>query len=103
MQKLTPHTADGFREDVGEQLLLRRYDVMDADRFCDYDLCASAAWVDFRFDGACYYGDAADCAAAPDHPADDGRDHHHPDRHAVFHQFPLHIGADERQHGGGLQ
>ena len=53
MQKLTPHTADGFREDVGERLLLRRY---GDDGFCDYDLCASAAWADFGFGYACYLG-----------------------------------------------
>ncbi len=56
LQKLTPHTADGFREDHGERLILRLYDPFDRERFCDYDLCASAAWVDFCFDHACYYG-----------------------------------------------
>ena len=56
MQKLTPHTADGFREDVGERLILRKYDASDRDKFCDHDLCASAAWADFGFGYACYYG-----------------------------------------------
>ena len=56
MQKLTPHTADGFREDGGERMILRRYDPFDSTVFCDYDLCASAAWVDFAFDRASYYG-----------------------------------------------
>ena len=56
MQKLTPHTADGFREDGGERLILRRYGPVDSADFCDYDLCASAAWVDFAFDRASYYG-----------------------------------------------
>ena len=56
MQKLTPHTADGFYEDMGERLILRIYDSVDLNVFADYDLCASAAWVDFRFDGAYYYG-----------------------------------------------
>ncbi|MBQ2989435.1 MAG: DUF3131 domain-containing protein [Clostridia bacterium] len=56
MQKLTPHTADGFREDTGERLILRRYDPLDHGVFCDYDLCASAAWADFGFGYACYVG-----------------------------------------------
>ena len=56
MQKLTPHTADGFREDRGERLILRWYDAFDGARFQDYDLCASAAWADFAFDRAFYYG-----------------------------------------------
>ena len=56
MRKLTPHTADGFREDIGERLILRKYDALDRDQFCDYDLCASAAWADFGFGYACYYG-----------------------------------------------
>ena len=56
MQKLTPHTADGFREDRGERLILRCYDPFDRTDFQDYDLCASAAFVDFTFDGASYYG-----------------------------------------------
>ena len=56
MRKLTPHTADGFREDIGERLILRKYDASDRDKFCDYDLCASAAWADFGFGYACYYG-----------------------------------------------
>ena len=56
MQKLTPHTADGFREDRGERMILRCYDPFDRAHFRDYDLCASAAFVDFTFDGACYYG-----------------------------------------------
>ena len=55
-RKLTPHTADGFREDQGERLILRLYDTFDSERFSDYDLCASSAWVDFCFDRACYYG-----------------------------------------------
>ena len=55
MQKLTPHTADGFYEDTGERLILRIYDE-DKTVFADYDLCASAAWADFRFDGVCYHG-----------------------------------------------
>lgn len=56
MQKLTPHTADGFYEDTGERLILRFYDSADSNVFQDYDLCASAAWADFRFDGVCYHG-----------------------------------------------
>ncbi|MBQ3489527.1 MAG: DUF3131 domain-containing protein [Clostridia bacterium] len=56
MQKLTPHTADGFYEDMGERLILRIYDSADKAVFEDYDLCASAAWVDFRFDGVYYHG-----------------------------------------------
>ena len=56
MQKLTPHTADGFREDIGERLILRKYDASDRDEFCDYDLCASAAWADFGFGYARYCG-----------------------------------------------
>ena len=56
MRKLTPHTADGFREDSGERLILRRYDPLDHGSFCDYDLCASSAWVDYCFGCACYYG-----------------------------------------------
>jgi cyclic beta-1,2-glucan synthetase len=56
MQKLTPHTADGFREDVGERLILRRRDTFGDKCFCDYDLCASAAWSDFGFGYASYYG-----------------------------------------------
>ena len=59
MQKLTPHTADGFYEDVGERLLLRVYEKTEKSKFSDYDLCASAAFADFRFDGAEYYGMAA--------------------------------------------
>ena len=57
MQKLTPHSADGFREDVGERLILRKYGASDRNEFCDYDLCASAAWVDFGFGFARYYGE----------------------------------------------
>ncbi len=56
MRKLTPHTADGFREDIGERLILRKYDPLDHSAFRDCDLCASAAWADFRFGKACYYG-----------------------------------------------
>ncbi|MBR5187018.1 MAG: hypothetical protein IKW18_00990, partial [Clostridia bacterium] len=56
MQKLTPHTADGFYEDSGERLILRIYDAVDKSIFSDYDLCASSAWVDFRFGEAHYYG-----------------------------------------------
>ena len=56
MQKLTPHTADGFYEDTGERLILRIYDSEDPDDFTDYDLCASASSVDFRFDGVRYHG-----------------------------------------------
>ncbi|MBR7162166.1 MAG: hypothetical protein IKD07_07105, partial [Clostridia bacterium] len=56
MQKLTPHTADGFYEDTGERLILRIYDPSDKTAFADYDLCASASWADFRFDSARYYG-----------------------------------------------
>ena len=56
MQKLTSHTADGFYEDTGERLILRIYDSADQTVFADYDLCASAAWADFRFDGVCYHG-----------------------------------------------
>ena len=56
MMKLTPHAADGFREDHGERLILRCYDPFDSACFHDYDLCASAAWVDFGFDRVCYYG-----------------------------------------------
>jgi len=59
MQKLTPHTADGFYEDTGERLILRIYDSADKTVFEDYDLCASAAWTDFRFDGVRYYGRVA--------------------------------------------
>ncbi|MBQ8497734.1 MAG: DUF3131 domain-containing protein [Clostridia bacterium] len=56
MQKLTPHTADGFYEDHGERLLLRIYDRTDDTVFHDHDLCASAAWADFRFDRVLYHG-----------------------------------------------
>ena len=57
MRKLTPHTADGFREDIGERLILRKYNPFDLGVYRDYDLCASAEWVDFRFGEACYYGE----------------------------------------------
>ena len=60
MQKLTPHTADGFHEDTGERLILRIYDPTDHALFSDYDLCASAVWVDFRFGEAHYYGKIGD-------------------------------------------
>jgi len=56
MGKLTPHTADGFYEDTGERLILRRYDPFDPTKFSDYDLCACAAWVDFGFGHALYHG-----------------------------------------------
>ena len=56
MQKLTPHSADGFYEDTGERLFIRFYDRFDKRTFYDYDLCACAAFVDYRFDEARYYG-----------------------------------------------
>ncbi len=56
LQKLTPHTSDGFYEDNGERIFLRIYDRADASHFRDFDLCASSAYVDFRFDSARYYG-----------------------------------------------
>ena len=56
MQKLTPHTADGFYEDTGERIFLRIYDRKDPAAFRDHDLCASAAWADFRFDSVRYHG-----------------------------------------------
>lgn len=59
-QKLTPHTADGFYEDGGERLILRLYDSLDPQIFSDYDLCASASWVDFRFEKALYIGSVGD-------------------------------------------
>ncbi len=54
--KLTPHTADGMTEDKGERILLRIYESFGMKAYRDFDLCAVSEWVDYRFDGAVYYG-----------------------------------------------
>lgn len=66
--KLTPHTADGMREDAGERLLLRLGEAEE------YDLCAAASFAEFgenralwggKIAGAEYAVEAYPCAGAP--------------------------------------
>lgn len=52
--KLTPHDADALKEDSGEKLIMR-INVEGASRR-DYDLCACASYVDYRFGSVIYYG-----------------------------------------------
>ena len=56
MEKLTPHDADNMGEDSGERLLLRIYDRFDPEKYKDYDLAASAKYVNFAFGYAVYTG-----------------------------------------------
>jgi len=51
--KLTPHTADGMREDIGERMLLRIYSGEETE---EYDLCASATFAEFGENRALWGG-----------------------------------------------
>lgn len=52
--KLTPHDADALKEDGGERLLLRINEAGRCPR--DYDMCACASYVDYRFGSIVYHG-----------------------------------------------